>query len=309
MEDDPTGGVGAPPPAWTRREARVGAGLHLGYLEAGAGPLVLLLHGFPDFSYGWRHQLGALAAAGFRVVAPDLRGYNRSSKPRRVAAYTIPALAGDVVALVAALGETRARAIVGHDWGGVLAWHLAERRPALLERLVVLNAPHPVAFARELRTPDQLARSLYVLFFQLPWLPELVLRGRGDYAPLLRALRRMVRRPGALTSADLALHRDALAQPGALTAALNYYRALGRRVLRRGLWGGLARRDAHDPRPIEHPTLLLWGDRDPALGPRLTAGLEPWVPRLRVRHFPDAGHWPQLDAPEAVNAEIVGWLQ
>ena len=308
MDHHSTGGAGALPPAWTEREAPLGAGLHLSYREAGAGPLVLLLHGFPDFSYGWRYQIGALAAAGFRVVAPDLRGYNRSSKPRRVAAYTIPALAADVVALVAALGESRARAIVGHDWGGVLGWHLAERHPALLERLVVLNAPHPVAFARELRTPDQLARSLYVLFFQLPWLPELVLRGRGDYAPLLRALRRMVRRPGALTDADLELHRAALAQPGALTAALNYYRALGRRVARRGLRGGLAARDARGPRPIEAPTLLLWGDRDPALGPRLTTGLAPWVPELRVRHFPEAGHWPQLDAPDAVNAEIVAWL-
>ena len=301
---------GAPDaPAWTEGEARLGATITLRYLEAGVGPLVLLLHGFPDFSYGWRYQIGALAAAGFRVVAPDLRGYNRSSKPRRVAAYAVPVLAADVVALVGALGEPRARAVVGHDWGGVLAWHLAERHPALLERLVVINAPHPVAFARELRTPSQLTRSLYVLFFQLPWLPELVLRGGGDYAPLLGALRRMVRRPGALTGADLARHRAALAEPGALTAALNYYRAFGRRAAFGGLRRGLAGRGDAEPRRIDIPTLLLWGDRDPALSPRLTTGLAPWVPQLRVRHFPDAGHWPQLDAPNAVNEELVGWLR
>jgi pimeloyl-ACP methyl ester carboxylesterase len=191
----------------------------------------------------------------------------------------------------------------------VIAWHVAERYPALLERLVILNAPHPAAFARELRTPGQLARSLYAVFFQLPWLPELVLRAGGTYAPLLDAMRRMVRRPGALTAADLERHRDALAQPGALTAALAYYRAMGRRVARRGPERGLAERGAPAVPTIDAPTLVLWGDQDRALTPRLTVGLERWVPRLRVRHFPEAGHWVQLDAPDAVNQEIVAWLR
>jgi pimeloyl-ACP methyl ester carboxylesterase len=308
-----------PPPGhlgFTEGEAQLGETVTLRYLEAGAGPLVLLLHGFPDFSYGWRYQLAALAAAGYRAVAPDLRGYNRSSKPRRVAAYDLPVLGADVAALVRALGEERAAAIVGHDWGGVIAWLVAEQRPELLDRLVILNAPHPAAFARELATPDQLARSAYVFFFQLPWLPERVLRAGGSYAPLLRALRRMVKRPGALTSADLARHRDALAQPGALTAALNYYRAFGRRLARRAarrtlarLFGG--RRAARgEPRTtVQAPTLLLWGERDPALGPRLTEGLERWVPRLEVRRFPEAGHWVQLDEPDAVSEAIVEWVR
>jgi pimeloyl-ACP methyl ester carboxylesterase len=297
-----------PPPRWTEGEARLGANLVLRYIEAGTGPLVLLLHGFPDFSYGWRYQIEALAAAGYRAVAPDLRGYNLSSKPRRVGAYDLPVLAADVVALVRALGEERASAIVGHDWGGVIAWHVAERHPEVLDRLVILNSPHPAAFARELRTLDQLARSSYVFFFQLPWLPELVLRGDGSYAPLLGALRRMVRRPDAITAADLERHRDALAQPGALTAALNYYRAFGRRMLRRALRNGT-------PAPtdrsatVQAPTLLLWGERDPALSPRLAQGLERWVPHLEVHRFHDAGHWVQLDETEAVNDLLIRWLR
>jgi pimeloyl-ACP methyl ester carboxylesterase len=306
--DDEAAGAGRAAPGWTEGEARLGPTITLRYLEAGAGPLVLLLHGFPDFSYGWRHQIAAIAAAGYRVVAPDLRGYNRSSKPRRVGAYDLPALAGDVVALARALGAPRVAALVGHDWGGVIAWHVAERHPELVERLVILNAPHPAAFARELRTPGQAVRSLYAAFFQLPALPELVLRGDGRFGPLLAAFRRAVLRPGALTPADLERHRDAIAQPGALTAALNYYRALGRRMARRGLRGGLAEREG-GPRAVAAPTLVLWGDRDPALGERLTEGLEQWAPRLRVRHFPEAGHWVQLDSPDAVNAEIVAWLE
>jgi pimeloyl-ACP methyl ester carboxylesterase len=307
VDDEAAGAGRRAAPGWTEGEARLGATITLRYLEAGTGPLVLLLHGFPDFSYGWRNQIAAVAAAGYRVVAPDLRGYNRSSKPRRVAAYDLPVLAGDVVALVRALGETSVAALVGHDWGGVIAWHVAERHPALVERLVILNAPHPAVFARELRTPGQATRSLYVAFFQLPGVPELLLRGDGRFGPLLAAFERMVLRPGALTAADVERHREAIAQPGALTAALNYYRALGRRVARRGLRAGLVEREGA-PRTVAAPTLVLWGNRDPALGERLTEGLQAWAPRLRVRHFPEAGHWVQLDSPDAVNAEILGWL-
>jgi pimeloyl-ACP methyl ester carboxylesterase len=290
----------------------------LRYAESGRGPLVLLLHGFPDYSYGWRHQLPALAAAGYRAVAPDLRGYTRSSKPRGVRAYDVARLGEDVAALVQALGGGRAAAIVGHDWGGVIAWHLAARRPELLDRLVVLNAPHPMAFARELRTPGQLLRSGYAFFFQLPVVPEVVLRGGGSYAPLLRAFERMVLRPGAFTGADRERHREAVAQPGALTAMLHYYRATGRRqarqlaglLVRRALGRGRGAVGVPAPEPaVRTPTLLLWGERDPALSPRLTERLEPWVPTLTVRRFPDAGHWVQLDEWEAVNEAMVGWMK
>src|SRR5579884_3024966 len=159
---------------WTHRHASVN-GVRLHYVEAGRGPLVVLLHGFPEFWYSWRHQIPALAAAGFRVLAPDLRGYNESDKPPGVAAYGLERVAGDVAALVRHAGERRA-AVVGHDWGGGIAWWLAMHRPDVVGRLAVLNAPHPAAFRRELRTPGQLLRSWYVFFFQLPALPEWLFR-------------------------------------------------------------------------------------------------------------------------------------
>ena len=161
-----------------------GAGVRLHHVSAGRGPLVLLLHGFPDFWYGWRRQLPALAAAGFRAVAPDLRGYNLSERPARVADYRIERLADDVAALVRALGADRAH-VVGHDWGGLIAWQLAMRHPQVVDRLAILNAPHPARFRRLLLDPRQGLRSWYVAFFQLPWLPERVLGANGR-----RALRR-----------------------------------------------------------------------------------------------------------------------
>src|SRR3954449_2631161 len=155
---------------WAHREAVVN-GVRLHYVEAGAGPLVVLLHGFPEFWYSWRHQIPALAAAGFRVVAPDMRGYNRSDKPRGVRAYSGDALTGDVAKLIRACGAERA-VVVGHDWGAAVAWQFAMAYPALLERLVIMNAPHPARFLRALRTWRQARKSWYMFFFQLPWLPE-----------------------------------------------------------------------------------------------------------------------------------------
>ena len=188
--------------------------------------MCLALHGFPEFWYSWRHQLPALAAAGFRAVAPDLRGYNLSDKPPGVAGYRMEHLVADVAGLVRGTGRPRA-AVVGHDWGGAIAWTFAMRHPELVERLVVLNAPHPAAFLRELRTPAQLLRSWYVFFFQLPGLPEWYVR-RRDFALLERALRRGAVRPGAFSDEDVRLCKEALARPGALTAAINYYRAVFR---------------------------------------------------------------------------------
>jgi pimeloyl-ACP methyl ester carboxylesterase len=281
---------------WAHREAVVN-GVRLHYVEAGRGPLVLLLHGFPEFWYSWRHQLPALAAAGFHAVAPDLRGYNLSAKPPGAHSYRVEALVGDVLGLIRATGHERA-ALAGHDWGGGIAWAAAMRHPAAVERLVVLNAPHPAAFARELRTASQLRRSWYVFFFQLPWLPEWLFR-RRDFAALGRTLRRDPARPGAFTEEDVRLYKEALARPGALTAAINYYRALFRDGTR---WVG-----GRVPR-IEAPTLLIWGERDRYLGLRLTEGLERWVPNVRVERLPDASHWVQCDAPERVNELMVEFL-
>ncbi len=220
--------------------------------EAGTGPLVVLLHGFPEFWYGWRHQIPALAAAGYRVAAPDLRGYGLSDKPRGEAAYGGPALTGDVAGLVRALGEQRA-VVVGHDWGGVIAWLTAMSRPEVVDRLVVANAPHPAVFGRALASPAQLLRSSYMGFFQLPAVPELLL-GAGGATVLRRLLRAATVRPDAFTEADLARYAEAFAEPGALSGALAYYRSMGRSLAADGgaRLAARLRRQAPAPRPPDH---------------------------------------------------------
>jgi epoxide hydrolase 4 len=272
-------------------------GMRLHVVEAGTGPLVVLLHGFPEFWYSWRRQLPVLAAAGFHAVAPDLRGYNESARPTDVRDYRLRCLVDDVVGLIAALGAGRA-VVVGHDWGGVIAWKLAMLRPDLLERLVILNSPHPVAFARELRKPAQWLRSSYILFFQIPWLPECLLSA-GDFTLLARAFREEPISCDAFTAEDVVYYKRALGKRGALTAALHYYRALARYPLelRRG------------NRPIATKTLLIWGERDRYLGVGMTEGLAKWVPNLQVARIPDASHWVQNDAPAIVNTLLLEFLR
>lgn len=279
-------------------------GVRLHAVTAGPedGPLALLLHGFPEFWYAWRHQLPALAAAGYRVVAPDLRGYNYSEKPSGVGSYHLDELVGDVAGLVAAFGRERAH-VVGHDWGGLIAWQAAVDRPALVDRLAVLNAPHPSAYERALRTsPTQVLRSWYVAAAQLPALPEAAIRAR-DFALLERSLRRGPVRPDAFTDADVTRYKRALGRPGALTAALNYYRSIARRnarlTLTRGGVGDLS---------VDAPTLLVWGERDDALSVSLTEGLDRWVPDTRVERLPEASHWVQADAPERVTDLLLSHL-
>ena len=286
---------------WVHHQATVN-GVRLHYVEAGTGPLVLLLHGFPDFWYSWRYQLPALAAAGFRVLAPDLRGYNRSDKPRGVAAYRIELIADDIAALVRhAAGGTPAMderaALAGHDWGGIAALYAAKRHPSLVERLILLNAPHPGAFARELRKPTQWLRSSYALFFQIPWLPEWLLSAR-HYGLIRRVLRRDPARRDAFTDEDISRYVEALSQPGALTAALNYYRAAMRSLPR--ITRQLGRLDT--------PTLVIWGERDRFLNASLTCGLEQWLPRVRVERLGAASHWVQHDEPERVSRLMIHFL-
>jgi pimeloyl-ACP methyl ester carboxylesterase len=281
---------------WRHGEARVN-GVRIHYVEAGAGALVVLLHGFPEFWYSWRHQIPALADAGYHVVAPDLRGYNLSEKPPGVSAYRVSTLLGDVLGLIQEMGEEQAT-VVGHDWGGVLAWSLAIHHPQVVDKLIVLNAPHPAAYRREMRSWTQRLKSWYVLFFQLPGLPEQVL-GVGDFDLIARMLRRQPVHHEAFTPQDVKCYKHALARPGALTAAINYYRAL-------------RYPDQRTPReetPIPAPTLLLWGERDSYLNPRLTEGLNAWVPHLRVVRFPDVSHWVQNDAPERVNRLMIEHLR
>src|SRR5918998_3820373 len=198
--------------------------VRLHYVEAGGGALRLLLHGFPQFWYEWRHQIPALVEAGFRVIAPDMRGYNLSDKPPGVRAYRVELLARDVERLILACGE-RTASVVGHDWGAIVAWIAAMCHPERVRRLAILHVPHPARFLEGLLSPGQLLRSSYMFFFQIPRLPEAVLRA-GDFALLRSVFRRDPVRPGAFTAEGIERYVEAMAQPGALTATLNYYRAL-----------------------------------------------------------------------------------
>lgn len=292
---------------WSHQEAIVN-GVRLHYVEAGEGPLVVLLHGFPEHWYSWREQIPALVEAGYRVVAPDMRGYNRSEKPPGVSAYRIGNLVEDVRALIAHCGADRTH-LVGHDWGGVVAWEVAARHPDSVDRLVVLNAPHPSAYRRELRDPesDQAKRSWYVLFFQLPWLPELLVRvGRER---LLESLfRGGAQTPTAFDDEAIRRYTEACLRPGAMTAMLNYYRALFRGTLRSKVPGRSLPDATTSDGLIGRPTLLVWGMEDEALSVRLTEGLDEWVPAVEVERVEGASHWVQLDAPERVNDALVGFL-
>lgn len=280
-------------PRWVHREERVN-GIRLHRVEMGTGTPVVLLHGFPEFWWGWRRQIQPLADGGFRVIASDLRGYNLSEKPRGVSSYRIQALVADVEALIRHTGAERAH-VVGHDWGGIVAWWLVMTAPERVDRLAILNAPHPRAFRREIRTLDQMRRSWYAMAFQLPLLPEMALRANGF--KLLEAIFRAESvRPGAFTDEDVRRYKEAAARPGALTAMLNYYRAA-------------ARYPSPPTRVIERPTLLIWGERDQALRVQLTRGLEEWVPRIRVECLPEASHWVAAEFPERVAELLTGFLR
>lgn len=257
-------------------------------LTAGDGPVVLLLHGFPDLAISWTAQIEALSSAGYRVVAPDLLGYGASDRPSGIAAYALDALAGDIAALTQQLGAPVH--LVGHDWGGVIAWHVAMHHPEVVRSLTIVNAPHPKAFRRELaRSWSQRRRSWYILFFQLPVLPEIALR------VLTRRVFASILAEGAHDSAARETYVRAFSQPGAWRAAVNYYRALFR-IRPAG------------SKPIACPTLLLWGMRDPFLGPALIEGLEKWVPKIEVTRLPGAGHWAQWSAAGEVNAALRTFL-
>lgn len=269
-------------------------GLSFAVDYAGDGDTVaLLLHGFPECRQSWRGQLPALATLGWRAVAPDQRGYGESSRPRGKAAYRIERLVDDVAALFDALGAKR-RILIGHDWGGAIAWHAA-LSGLPLDGLAILNAPHPARFRQAMRTCDQRRRSWYMAFFLLPWLPEWLLT-RGQGRPLMRDLKRQ---SANLPDDLLETMRRNVTAPGAATAMLDYYRAnivrMGRRT------GDVAR--------IAIPTLLVWGEDDVYLSPSLASGNDEFVSNLTVRCLPGASHWVQQDAPEAVNAAIAEWAR
>ena len=275
-----------------RRIAANGLRFHVALAGPEQGLLVILLHGFPEFWYGWRHQADALAQAGYRVAMPDQRGYGDSDKPRGLRHYVLDTLANDVTAIAAALGATRF-AVVGHDWGGMVAWQLASRKSAGLMGVAILNAPHPATFAAFAMThPLQAMRSAYVPLFQLPWLPELLL-GARDHAALALALTG-TSRPGTFDDAALARYRAAWSTEGALTCMLDWYRAMP-----------LAR--ASTAR-IRVPVRIIWGDRDAALEKGLAEAGAARCEHAHVMHIRDASHWVHHEEADVVNAELAGFL-
>ena len=304
--------AGGDPEEWRHETAHVnGVSLHYVRVDpdpatvdgATEPPLVVCLHGFPEFWYAWRHQLSPLADAGFRVVAPDMRGYNRSSKPAGVASYRPGELVGDVRGLVEGLGYARTH-LVGHDWGGLVAWEVAIREPDLLDRLVVLNAPHPERYRRALRqSPRQVLRSWYAVAAQVPWLPERLLRA-NDLAAVGRMLSDTAR-PGAFSETEIERYKRAMATEGAMTAALNYYRAQFREGVGREL-RALVGRDRDTT--VRVPTMVVWGEQDRALGTELLDGFEDFVPGLRVERLPEASHWVQADEPDRVTDLLLDFL-
>ncbi|HTF36341.1 MAG TPA: alpha/beta hydrolase [Myxococcota bacterium] len=275
-------------------------GLRFHVAACGEGDrLALCLHGFPESWFSWRFQLPLLARLGYRAWAPDLRGYGESDRPGRLQDYAIERLIDDVAGLVDVSGA-RTTVLLAHDWGAVVAWYFALRNTRPLDGLVILNVPHPACAERELRRLAQLRRSWYVFFFQIPWLPEWLLGLRGASA-IGEAFRRSAVDKSRFPDAVVRVYQDAAARPGALSAMLNYYRALLR-------GGGARRQRALGYPPIQTRTLMLWGEEDVALTKATTFGTEQYVRELTLRYLPGVSHWVQQEAPESVNAMLEAWL-
>jgi epoxide hydrolase 4 len=265
--------------------------------EGGPRGLALLLHGFPELAFSWRYQIPALVDAGYEVWAPNLRGYGESSKPRPVAAYGIDLLLADVAGLVDASGRSQVT-LVGHDWGAALAWMFAIREVRPLERLVIMNVPHPACLHRELRTFRQIRKSWYVFAFQIPWLPEKILTARRAKA-VGNAFTNWAVDESRFPEAVTDVYREAALAPGAARSMINWYRAAlrGRRTA-----------GAEKLPIIATPTLMMWGLEDKALGKQTTDGTDEYVDDLTMRFLPDVSHWVQQEAPETVNAMLLAWL-
>jgi pimeloyl-ACP methyl ester carboxylesterase len=261
--------------------------------------LALCLHGFPEHAAMWRDYLPLLAALGYRAWAPNQRGYGASPKPSRIADYDLTRLMEDAAGLIDRSGA-RSVILIAHDWGAMVAWCFAIRRLRPLTALIVLNVPHPARYLRCLLRWQHLVRSLYVLGFVFPLLPDWLFRRRGGR--LVRSLLRLTaHRPQTLSPVLLDIYCRNMASPGVATAALNWYRA--------GVFGGLLRQAWQGFPMIEIPTLIVWGDRDPVLSPILIEGMARYVAHLTVARRPDAAHWVAQEDPAGVAAAIGGFLQ
>jgi epoxide hydrolase 4 len=273
-------------------------GIHLHVVTAGdsLGKAVVLLHGFPEFWYGWRHQIPALVAAGYRVIVPDQRGYNLSDKPKGVHAYHTEILAQDVIGLLDHFGIEKVN-LAGHDWGAAVAWGVAISFPERVDRLAILNVPHPAVMRETLRTSvRQMLKSWYIGFFQIPGIPEMVLRS-NRFAATGRLLVSSGK-PGTFSAADLAEYKTAWAQPGAMTAMINWYRAVFRE-----------RVSLKSDFQVHIPTLILWGKRDVALGAEMAQRSIELCDDGRLMYFENASHWIQHDESDEVNRQLIHFLE
>ena len=296
MSEHASGNAPLPDVPSAERSFREVDGVDLHVVAAGdpADPLVVLLHGFPEFWYEWRAYVEPLVDAGYRVLVPDQRGYNRSDKPAGIDAYRMGRLSADVVELVESEGRDAAH-VVGHDWGAAVAWDAALRYPEAVDRLGIVNVPHPTVFERVLKTrPRQLLKSWYMFYFQLPGLPEWNVR-RTEY-DLLAATMRRGARPGTFSATDFERYRAAWAEEGALTAMINWYRALFRR------------RDDPPRERVAAPTLVLWGENDQALVPEFAPKSVAYCDDGRLERFPDATHWLPHEEPDRVAELLIDHL-
>ena len=271
--------------------------IRIHYRAAGPanGEPVVLLHGFPEFWYGWRNQIPALAAAGYRVIVPDQRGYNVSSKPRQIRQYDLDLLAGDVIGLIDSLGFERVH-LAGHDWGAAVAWWVAMHHSSRVKRLAILNVPHPhVMIPNILHKPSQRRKSWYIFFFQLPLLPEFVLSMKGHR--IASSLLRRSSLPGSFSQEDIARYREAWSQPGAWNGMINWYRAARRRT-----FGKLP------PTRVQPPVLIIWGKNDGALESEMAEQSLEYCRDGQLKFVPDATHWVQHDAVDRVNTWLVNFF-
>jgi pimeloyl-ACP methyl ester carboxylesterase len=294
---------------FTHHDADVN-GIRLHYVTAGKGKLILFVHGFPEFWYAWRHQLTEFGG-DFQAVALDMRGYNLSSKPADVSQYELKYLVEDVRALADHLGQKRF-VLVGHDWGGVVAWLFAAAHPDYLEKLVIINAPHPAVFQRELReNPAQQKASQYMLMFRSPEAEATL--SANHYAALVAGVLGEGLKKGYFTEEDRKAYLDAWSQPGALTGGLNYYRAA--RVGPPTAGGNPTPGNGEGARAeapaiagtagaslvVKVPTLVIWGEKDQALLTGNLEGLDPFVPKLTIKRIPDGSHWVIHEQPARIN--------
>lgn len=272
-------------------------GIRLHVMQSGpqSGIPVMLLHGYPEFWVGWRKQISGLGAAGCRVIVPDQRGCNLSDKPKGIGAYRLDVLVEDICGLIDALEYEKVN-LVGHDWGAIVAWMLAIKHPERLHRLGIINVPHPAVMRRFLtRDLEQMRRSLYAVFFQIPWLPELLLRA-GNWSVAANGLRRSAK-PGAFTDEDIKKYKEAWSQPGAMTAMLNWYRA--------AFW---YRPEITNDMRVHVRTLMLWGVKDPALTYRMARPSIDYCEDGNLIFFPEATHWIQHEEAEEVNRHLLQFV-